>query len=85
LPSIDEVTALAIDLDARLTNDPEVGRAALRRWLHDGVIRVNQSPDGPIAETEPLPRAPRKPRANPQAPENSKSLERTASPGISSC
>lgn len=55
LPSIDEVTALAIDLEARLTDDPEVGRAALRRWLHDGVIRVDQSPDGPIAETELLP------------------------------
>lgn len=55
LPSIDEVTALAIDLEARLTDDPELGRAALRRWLHDGVIRVDQSPDGPIAETELLP------------------------------
>lgn len=55
LPSIDEVTALATDLEARLTDDPEVGRAALRRWLHEGVIRVDQSPDGPIAETELLP------------------------------
>jgi site-specific DNA recombinase len=55
LPSIDEVTALAIDLDARLTDDPEVGRAALRRWLHEGVIRVDQSPEGPVAETELLP------------------------------
>jgi hypothetical protein len=55
LPSIEEVTALATDLEARLTDDPELGRAALRRWLHDGVIRVDQSPDGPIAETELLP------------------------------
>jgi hypothetical protein len=49
------VTALATDLEARLTDDPEVGRAALRRWLHEGVIRVDQSPAGPIAETELLP------------------------------
>jgi len=55
LPSIDEVTALAIDLEARLTDDPELGRAALRRWLNDGVIRVDQSLNGPIAETELLP------------------------------
>jgi DNA invertase Pin-like site-specific DNA recombinase len=55
LPSIDEVTVLATDLEARLTDDAELGRAALRRWLNDGVIRVDQSPDGPIAETELLP------------------------------
>jgi hypothetical protein len=55
LPSIEEVTALATDLEARLTGDPELGRAALRRWLNDGVIRVDQSPDGTIAKTELLP------------------------------
>jgi uncharacterized protein YbjQ (UPF0145 family) len=51
LPSIDEVTALATDLEARLTDDPEVGRAALRRWLHEGVIRVDQGPDGPMGRS----------------------------------
>jgi hypothetical protein len=55
LPSNDEVMALATHLEGRLTDDPEVGRATLRRWLSDGVIRVDQSPDGPIAETELLP------------------------------
>lgn len=55
LPNIDEVTSLATDLEARLTDDPELGRAALGRWLHEAVIRVDQSPDGPIAETELLP------------------------------
>jgi hypothetical protein len=55
LPSNDEVMALATDLEGCLTDDPEVGRATLRRWLTNGVIRVDQSPDGPIAETELLP------------------------------
>ena len=55
LPSIDEVTALATDLEARLTDDPELGRAALRRWLHEGVIRVDQGPNGPTAMGERLP------------------------------
>jgi hypothetical protein len=55
LPSNDEVMALATDLEGRLTEDPEVGRATLRRWLSNGVIRVDQSPEGPIAETELLP------------------------------
>jgi hypothetical protein len=32
------------------SEDPELGRAALRRWLHDGVIRVGQSPDGMIPD-----------------------------------
>jgi hypothetical protein len=58
--------------------------------LNDGVIRVDQSPDGPIAETELLPLmvlvdGAEKASASPEAPENSKSLEMVASPGISSC
>jgi hypothetical protein len=44
--------ALATDLEGCLTHDPEVGRATLRRWPNDGVIRVDQSPEGPIAETK---------------------------------
>lgn len=55
LPSIDEVTALATDLEARLTEDPELGREALRRWLHGGQILVDQGPDGPTAQGELLP------------------------------
>jgi hypothetical protein len=54
--------ALATDLEARLTDDPEVGRAALTSLA--------------------APTAPRRPRAKAGAPENSKSLERAASPGI---
>jgi hypothetical protein len=98
LPSNDEVMALATDLEGCLTDDPEVGRATLRRWLSNGVIRVDQSPQGPIAETELLPlmvlvdRAEKGARNSGrggggarQVPENSKSLEMVASPGISSC
>lgn len=49
------MTALATDLEARLTEDPELGREALRRWLHDGRIVVDQGPDGPTAQGELLP------------------------------
>src|SRR5215468_8372888 len=55
LPSIEEVTALATDLEARLTEDPELGREALRRWLHEGRILVDQGRDGPTAQGELLP------------------------------
>lgn len=49
------MTALATDLEARLTEDPELGREALRRWLHEGRIVVDQGPDGPTAQGELLP------------------------------
>ena len=55
LPSIAEATALATDLEARLTEDPELGREALRGWLHEGRIVVDQGPDGPTAQAELLP------------------------------
>jgi hypothetical protein len=42
LPSIEEVTALATDLEARLTEDPELGREVLCRWLHEGRILVTK-------------------------------------------
>jgi site-specific DNA recombinase len=46
LPSIDEITSLAFDLDARLGQDPQAGRAQLIRWLRDGSLRVVLGPDG---------------------------------------
>ncbi len=55
LPSIEEVTMAATDLEARLNEDPEIGREALRRWLHDGRIVVDQGPEGPTAQAELLP------------------------------
>ncbi len=61
--------------------------AALRRWLNDGVIRADQSPNGPIAETKLLPLSDGGEKASAKAasPENEKSLERAASPRISRC
>jgi hypothetical protein len=40
---------------ARLSENVEVGRAVLSRWLNEGKIRVDDSPDGPVATTELLP------------------------------
>lgn len=46
LPSVDEVTSLALQLNARLNQDPQAGRAQLIRWLKDGKLRVTVGPDG---------------------------------------
>jgi site-specific DNA recombinase len=48
LPSVEEVAALAIDLDARIRQDPEAGRAMLARWLKDGAIKIGPNPQGQI-------------------------------------
>jgi site-specific DNA recombinase len=55
LPSLDEVTVLATDLGARLGDDVEIGREMLRRWLHEGTIRIDPSDEGPVATTSLLP------------------------------
>ena len=46
LPSIDEVTAMVFDLDARLTEDPEAGRQVLRQWLEGQAITMTPRNDG---------------------------------------
>jgi hypothetical protein len=46
LPSVDEIASLALQLDARLNQDPTAGRAQLLRWLKDGKLRVVLGPDG---------------------------------------
>jgi hypothetical protein len=46
LPSVDEIASLALQLDARLNDAPQVGRAQLLRWLEDGKLRVVLGPDG---------------------------------------
>ncbi len=48
LPSIEEVEAQVIQLDARLKQDPESAREQLRRWLKEGTIRVGPREDGAI-------------------------------------
>jgi site-specific DNA recombinase len=46
LPSVDEVASRAYELDARLSQDPQGGRARLIRWLRDGKLTVETGPDG---------------------------------------
>jgi len=48
LPSIEEVTRLVFDLEARAKQDPIGVRAQLQRWHKSGVIRVRKRPDGVI-------------------------------------
>ena len=56
LPSVDEIASLALQLDARLNDDPQAGRAQLLRWLKDGKLRVVLGPDGkPYAKGELIP------------------------------
>ena len=46
LPSVDEIAALAFQLDTRLKQDPQAGRAQLQRWLKDGKLLVTRGADG---------------------------------------
>jgi hypothetical protein len=48
LPSAEEVERLTYDLDKRLAQDIEVGRAQLVRWLRTGNLRVSQESDGSV-------------------------------------
>ena len=43
---MDEIAALAFQLDARLKQDPQAGRAQLQRWLKDGKLLVTRGTDG---------------------------------------
>jgi hypothetical protein len=43
---VDEIATLAYQLDARLSQDPQAGRAQLLRWLKDGKLRVVRGDDG---------------------------------------
>jgi hypothetical protein len=45
-PSVDEIASLALQLDARLNDDPPAGRARLLRWVEDGKLRAILGPDG---------------------------------------
>lgn len=49
LPSVDDVARLAFDLDKRLSQDIEAGRAQLIRWLRSGSLRVSQANDGTVS------------------------------------
>ncbi|MBS1120630.1 MAG: hypothetical protein H6Q90_2858 [Deltaproteobacteria bacterium] len=55
LPSLDELAALATNLEACMMADVERGRAMLLRWLHEGIIKVGIGPEGPYATCDLLP------------------------------
>lgn len=48
LPSIEEITRMVFDLEARATLDPVKTRAQLQRWHKSSVIRVRKRPDGVV-------------------------------------
>jgi site-specific DNA recombinase len=49
LPTVEDVARLAFDLDKRLAQDIEAGRAQLIRWLRTGSLRVSQANDGTVS------------------------------------
>ncbi len=56
LPAVKEIEALASNLDTHLNTNPELGRAMLRRWLNDGLIKIDETPDGVVvADLELMP------------------------------
>jgi DNA invertase Pin-like site-specific DNA recombinase len=55
LPSLDELTKVVADLNLALMKDPEIGRATLRRWLVDGRIELDRTPEGVVASTKFVP------------------------------
>jgi hypothetical protein len=46
LPTVDEIAAYVLDVEARLKDDPTTAREALRRVLIDGKIVLHPQPDG---------------------------------------
>lgn len=46
LPTIEEFTALCLDVEARIKNDPTAAREALRTMLSDGRLEMEPLPDG---------------------------------------
>ena len=52
LPSIEEITRMVFDLEARATRDPEKTRAQLQRWHKSSTIRVRKRPDGVVEAIE---------------------------------
>ncbi len=56
LPAVKEIEALMANLDSHLNTNPELGRAMLRRWLNDGLIKIDETADGEIvADIELMP------------------------------
>ncbi len=56
LPAVKEIEALMANLDSHLNTNPELGRAMLRRWLNDGLIKIDETADGEVvADIELMP------------------------------
>jgi hypothetical protein len=46
MPTVDEIVALVVDVEARIKDDPASGREALRQMLLDGALVMAPLPDG---------------------------------------
>lgn len=56
LPAVKEIEALMTNLDRQLTANVDLGRAMLRRWLNDGLIKLEETSEGEVvASIELLP------------------------------
>ncbi len=82
VPTVDEVVAMVLDVEARIKEDPTTAREALRRLLGEGRIDLHPTEDGGYrAESVILPPSlpprrqprngpkPREPSGSPGAPE----------------
>jgi hypothetical protein len=45
---VKEIEALMANLDTHLNTNVELGRAMLRRWLNDGLIKIDETTDGEV-------------------------------------
>jgi hypothetical protein len=43
MPTVDEIVALVVDVEARIKDDPASGREALRQMLLDGALVMSAS------------------------------------------
>ena len=48
LPAVKEIEALMTNLDTQLNANVDLGRAMLRRWLNDGLIKIDETTDGEV-------------------------------------
>ena len=46
MPTVDEVVAMVLDVEARIEEDPTAAREALRRFLGEGRIDLHPTEDG---------------------------------------
>ncbi len=83
LPSPDEIVEAVFSFDAMLAGDAELGRARLRRWLKDGIVRVSKAPNGFGVRGGCFPLAVVSENRNPRNPKSEQEL-RTSESNVSS-